>query len=280
MKIKKGLRTTMVSKQNIRSRRDIASVHVHDGHLSFLNILPRHSQQDVSMGCAENNCSSCAKDVAVDGAHNEIENIGVSREKLFYEVSALDESRTPDVLRSALHDALDTLSYFFQAYPTLPSDPSNFRTPLRCALDIDKALYLPLKHCAFDACSWRGNDTLSLAKHVVEIHMEDLQKSMSCFEAVRPCVIENQEVLALSVYNEGIAMAVRRGAPLASFSIDRKCLQQYTYHLTNSETKSLVCFVCARRFLHVSGDKTMTLTYVLRSRSRVTRRATEHLFCF
>ena len=50
-------------------------------------------------------------------------------------------------------------------------------------------------------------------------------------------------------------MAVRRGAPLASFSIDRKCLQQYTYHLTNSDTKSLVCFVCARRFVHVSGDK-------------------------
>ena len=91
------------------------------------------------------------------------------------------------------------------------------RKPLRCALDTDKALYLPLKHCAFDACSWRGNDTLSLAKHVVEDHMEDLQESMSCFEAVRPCVIENQRVLALSVYNEGIALAVRRGAPLASF---------------------------------------------------------------
>ena len=64
------------------------------------------------MGCAEKKCSSCAKDVAVDGANNDIENIGVSREKLFYEVSALDESSTPDVLRSALHDALDTLSYF------------------------------------------------------------------------------------------------------------------------------------------------------------------------
>ena len=93
---------------------------------------------------------------------------------------------------------------------------------------------------------------------------------MSCFEAIRPCVIENQEVLALSVYNEGIAMAVRRGAPLAPFSMDRKCLQQYTYHLTNSDTKSLVCFVCVRR-VHVSGDKTITLKYVLCSLSMVTR---------
>ena len=75
------------------------------------------------MGCAEKVFSSCAKDAAVDVANNDIENIGVSREQLFYEVSALDESSTPDVLRSALHDALDTLSYFFRAYPTLPSDP-------------------------------------------------------------------------------------------------------------------------------------------------------------
>jgi hypothetical protein len=193
------------------------------------------------MGCDENNCTSCVKDNAAYFANHDIENIGESREKLFYEVSVLDASVTPDQLRSELHDALDTLSYYFKAYPTLPSNPSNSREPLRCALDTDKALYLHLKHCAFDACSWRGNDTLSLAKHVVEDHMEDLQPAMRCFEAVRPRVIEHLEVLALSVYNEGIAMAVRRGAPLASFSIDRKCLQQYTYHLTNTDTKSLVC---------------------------------------
>ena len=50
-------------------------------------------------------------------------------------------------------------------------------------------------------------------------------------------------------------MAVRRGAPLASYSIDRKCLHQYMQHLTNVDTKALVCFVCARRFLYVSGGK-------------------------
>ena len=206
------------------------------------------------MGCADNDCSSCAQQVALDAPKNDIDHVGVSREKLFYEVLSMGAS-TLDVLRYALHDALDTLSYFFREYPTLPSNPSQKAEPLLCALETDKAVYLPLKHCAFTACSWRGNDTLALAKHVVEDHMEDLQESMSCFEAVRPCVIENQQVLALSVYNEGIAMAVRRGAPLASFSIDRKCLQQYTYHLANSETKPLVCFVCARRFLHVSGAK-------------------------
>ena len=57
------------------------------------------------------------------------------------------------------------------------------------------------------------------------------------------------------MYNEGIAMAVRRGAPIASYSMDRKCLHAYMQHLTNVDTNALVCFVCARRFLHVSGGK-------------------------
>ena len=83
---------------------------------------------------------------------------------------------------------------------------------------------------------------------IVEDHMDDLQAAMCCFEAVRPCVIENPQVLALSVYNEGIAMAVQRGAPLASFSIDRKCLQQYSYHLTNPDTKGLGLFCMCTSF--------------------------------
>ena len=96
MKIKRVYVRRWLQTKNIRSRRDIASVDVHDEKPSFLNILPRHSQQKVSMGCAEKDCSSCAKDVAVDGANTDIENIGVSSEQLVYEVSALDESRTPE----------------------------------------------------------------------------------------------------------------------------------------------------------------------------------------
>jgi hypothetical protein len=89
----------------------------------------------------------------------------------------------------------------------------------------------------------------------VQFHDADLKQAMGCFEALRPCVFEDKHNLALSVYNEGIAMAVRRGAPLASYSIDRKCLHAYMQHLTNADTNALVCFVRARRFLHVSGGK-------------------------
>ena len=78
---------------------------------------------------------------------------------------------------------------------------------------------------------------------------------MECFQVLRPCVFDTEHVLAFSVYNEGIAMAVRRGAPLASYSIDRKCLNQYMHHLTNADTNASVCCVCARRCLHVRGGK-------------------------
>ena len=253
---------------------------MHDEKPSCLKILPRNTPQDVSQGCEKKSCASFVKDIEADVPNNDIDMFVESTEKLFYEVATLRATDTPDLLRMALHDALETLSYNFRAYPTLPSDPSNFREPLSCALDSDKALYLPLKHCAFDACAWRGNDTLSLAKHIVDGHMDDLQAAMCCFEAVRPCVIENPQVLALSVYNEGIAMAVQRGAPLASFSIDRKCLQQYAYHLTHPDTKALVCFVCARRFVHVSGEQIMTLKCVRCSQGMQIRSVTARLCCF
>ena len=52
----------------------------------------------------------------------------------------------------------------------------------------------------------------------------------------------------LGSYNEAIAEVVRQGAPLASFSIDRRCLYNYTRALRDDAVESLICFSCARRF--------------------------------
>ena len=70
---------------------------------------------------------------------------------------------------------------------------------------------------------------------------------------VRPVARSDENVLVLSVYNEALAIAIRRGAPLASYSIDRRSLRQYAKHSTDASTHAAVCFVCARRFVHVSG---------------------------
>ena len=174
---------------------------------------------------------------------------------MFYQVLALDGEDTPDVLRKYVHEALDLLSYMVRDDPALPADPCHPACALPGALANDVAMLLPPKHCAFKGRAWRGRDTMSSAKHTVQVHDADSKQAMECFEALRPCVFEDQNKLALSVCNEGIAIAVRRGAPLASYSIDRKCLHAYMQHLTNVDAKTLVCCVCARRFLHVSGGK-------------------------
>ena len=57
----------------------------------------------------------------------------------------------------------------------------------------------------------------------------------------------------MSVYNEALAIAIRRGAPLVSYSIDRRCLRQYVQHSTDASTQASVCLVCAQRFVNVSG---------------------------
>ena len=64
---------------------------------------------------------------------------------------------------------------------------------------------------------------------------------------------KDEAVLPLSVYSEGIATAARQGAPLASYSIDRRCIFEYNKHLMHESTGAAVCFVCARKFPRVHG---------------------------
>ena len=61
------------------------------------------------------------------------------------------------------------------------------------------------------------------------------------------------------MYNEAIAIAVRRGAPLASYSIDRQCLRYYMTSSTHPGTHALVCLHSARRFAHIHGAKDYTI---------------------
>ena len=66
---------------------------------------------------------------------------------------------------------------------------------------------------------------------------------------------DSDAVLALSVSNESLAIAIRRGVPLAAYSIDRRCLQAYVTHFTHSDTATLICFSRARKSPCVHGAK-------------------------
>ena len=56
-----------------------------------------------------------------------------------------------------------------------------------------------------------------------------------------------------AAYNEAIAVLVRQGAPLAAYSIDRRCLFNYTQALSDDGVEALICFACARRFPYIAA---------------------------
>ena len=61
------------------------------------------------------------------------------------------------------------------------------------------------------------------------------------------------------VYNEGIAIATRKGAPVASYSIDRRCMSNYVRNLVEEDTCSLICFSCAMRFPYMAHSRHMNI---------------------
>ena len=115
----------------------------------------------------------------------------------------------------------------FRNYPTLPADPVNAMEHMEEARDDATALLLPRKHCAFKCCDWNGSDEVALVQHIHENHLAASTPGIQAFKALKLVHREDEATLALSIYNEGIATAVRQGAPLASYSIDRRCMLRY-----------------------------------------------------
>ena len=96
---------------------------------------------------------------------------------------------------------------------------------------------------------------MALVKHIRKEHFADLKPAMDAFQLLKFVHPKDLDILELSMYNEGIATAIRQGAPLASYSIDRRCMLEYNTHLKHEDTGALVCFLCARRFPRVHGAK-------------------------
>ena len=179
----------------------------------------------------------------------------------FYILNSKPLGSSPDELRQSLELALFTLSELFRKYPTLPADPTNACEHMEEAHDDTSALLLPRKHCAFKGCNWNGSDDMELLKHINERHLSALSPGIEAYRALKTVYSKDEAALALSIYNEGIAIAVRQGAPLASYSIDRRCMLQYNLHLNDQNTCALVCFVCARKFPRVHGVKSNPIKY-------------------
>lgn len=174
----------------------------------------------------------------------------------FYILNCKEFGTSPGKFREKLDDALHTLSTLFRRHPTLPADPANPEEYMKEACDDSVGLLLPRKHCAFKHCMWNGSDDMALIEHIHENHHDALRPAINAFHALKSVHGKDSEAFVeLSIYNEGIATAIRQGAPLASYSIDRMCMLQYNTHMKHEDTGALVCFVCARRFPRVHGAK-------------------------
>ena len=95
----------------------------HDENPTFMRLTPPRCSSGMLRGIGISNEEDCISSTECkDGSGDDV---NVIEDNMFYEVCAMDDEDTPDVLRKDLHTALDMLSYSFRDHPTLPSDPSD-----------------------------------------------------------------------------------------------------------------------------------------------------------
>ena len=85
------------------------------------------------------------------------------------------------------------------------------------------------------------------------------------------------------MYNEAVAEVIRQGAPLSTYSIDRRCLRNFSEFLADENVNALICFSCARRFPYLSSRSVNDIEWVRLTSSVTTTgqqpEQVEHRFC-
>ena len=191
----------------------------------------------------------------------------------FYCLRCVDVAPLGD-RRGVLESRLEELADQLRERPTLPAQFDE------AARQEDRAVELPAKHCAFIGCEKtfkvppdlaagpqaRDSFMLSiereLVNHVIAEHRSAVEPVAQELESRMQArgdegalsgnlaLCEDERACFASAYNEAIAVATRRGAPLASYSIDRRCLFNYCRGVNDDSVESLICFWCARRFAY------------------------------
>ena len=164
----------------------------------------------------------------------------------FYTVRAMAAEDSPDQ-RCQLEKALLQLANHLREDPTLPAHPDTPDEPWDLALREDISVTLPRKHCAFKQCVWVGASDAELYEHLIASHSNQLYR---CADMMPLGHFIKDRVW--SVYNEAIAVVARRGAPLATGSIDRRSMKNFVGAFDGEGIQSLVCFSCTRRFPRVA----------------------------
>ena len=165
--------------------------------------------------------------------------------------------------RRSLEKAFEQLADLLREAPTLPCSHSAPSEPCSAAMESNVAIRLPKKHCAFKNCTFQCEKDIVLINHLQNQHAEvftEIFKLLPELSAPRK-EMEFPHMLYGSIYNEAIAIKIRRGAPLASLAIDRRALRNYTEALSNENVDSLICWCCARKFPYVARRKANVIVW-------------------
>ena len=122
------------------------------------------------------------------------------------------------------------------------------------ALREDAAVELPSAHCAFLGCTGCFESGEQLSQHP-EADPEHNTLLSAVTRNMSPSQ-DSEQVRRFSAYCEAIAMKIRDGAPLDTYSIDRRAMKQYTRATADDQIYMPMCFSCARRFPFIASLET------------------------
>ena len=171
---------------------------------------------------------------------------------VFYKISALPTGDTSSGdQRDILQEALELVGANLREDPALPGDPSDAEQADQDALREDAAIELQPAHCAFLGCARTFASGCELSNHLQSDagHVKALSAVTRCMAPSR----DSEEVRGFSAYCEAIAWKIRQGAPLDTYSIDRRAVRQYNMATADDQVYMPMCFSCARRFPHVAS---------------------------
>lgn len=189
-----------------------------------------------------------SENIANDGPNMEAKEDEEVPETFFY-TSLMPEglSRDPRARKEAL---VAELGMKLRDNPTVPALHRNDDGGWDAALSQSTAPSLPPKHCAFRGCIWTGKTDDDLEKHLCNVHGEVLAPIVAFYQG-RGGTGKGSSTWA--AYTAGLTWKVRRGAPTASYAIDRRAWASFSKEIGGPELEELCCCVCARLFPRCPG---------------------------
>ena len=152
--------------------------------------------------------------------------------------------------RAAYDLAMQDAAALLSDKPTLPER-------LHAATDPEMAYDLPDYHCAFRSCGFECATQAALAEHVAQHHaiaLHDL--AMRWSSQVSPAQGTFQ------AYQDLLTQRCQQSGPLATCSIDRRCLRKFRSNMLGHQVGTAICFVCARRFPFVDGFPNQQISWL------------------